>query len=54
MLLKKLDENQAIDNWIIPPYVTGTLKNLMHMMHMHLYSKHTMLTQKIESHLQQR
>ena len=25
------DENQAIDNRIIPPYVTGTLKHLMHM-----------------------
>ena len=31
ILLKWLDENQTIDNRIIPPYVSGTLKHSTHM-----------------------
>ena len=31
VLLEGLDENQAIDNRIIPPYVTDALKHSMHM-----------------------
>ena len=31
ILLKWLDENQAIDNIIILSYVTGTLKHSIHM-----------------------
>ena len=31
ILLKWLDENQAIDDIIIPPYVTGFLKHSMRM-----------------------
>ena len=29
-LIIMCDENQAIDNRIIPPYVTGALKHSMH------------------------
>ena len=46
------DENQAIDNRIIPPYVTGILKYLMHMISG--IQNIRCLTQKIESCLQGR
>ena len=38
------DEKQAIDNKIIPPFVTGTFKHLIHNIQC--------LTQKTESRLQ--
>ena len=38
ILLKGLDENQATDNRIISPYMTGTLKHLMHMTSKYLFS----------------
>ena len=43
MLLEWLDENQAVDNRIIPPYVTGTLKSLMHVIYIF---KHSMFDPK--------
>ena len=52
MLLKWLDENQAIDNRIIPPYVTGTLKKFNEC-DLNI-QKIWCLTQKFESSLQQR
>ena len=45
------DKNQAIDNRIIPPYVTDTLKHSMQITYWGIQNIRC-LTQKIESRLQ--